>query len=89
MIDDISLDKYTFVRDAYLQRRRSLVFDGDAPETPAAPEEAASAAAGAAAGTRRRRPPRRRRRRGRDLPRRHRAAVTLSGRRLARTGVAR
>jgi len=50
VIDDISLDKYTFVRDAYLQRRRSLVFDGDAPETPAAPEDAASAAAGAAAG---------------------------------------
>jgi len=50
VIDDISLDKYTFVRDAYLQRRRSLVFDGDVPETPAAPEEAASAAAGAAAG---------------------------------------
>ncbi|MEO5844060.1 MAG: VacJ family lipoprotein [Caldimonas sp.] len=50
VIDDISLDKYTFVRDAYLQRRRSLVFDGDAPETPAAPEAAASAAAGAAAG---------------------------------------
>ena len=34
MIDAISLDKYTFVRDAYLQRRRSLVFDGDAPEVP-------------------------------------------------------
>lgn len=50
VIDDISLDKYTFVRDAYLQRRRSLVFDGDVPETPAAPDEAASAAAGAAAG---------------------------------------
>ena len=50
VIDDISLDKYTFVRDAYLQRRRSLVFDGDVPETPSAPEDAASAAAGAAAG---------------------------------------
>ena len=50
VIDDIALDKYTFVRDAYLQRRRSLVFDGDVPETPAAPEDAASSAAGAAAG---------------------------------------
>jgi phospholipid-binding lipoprotein MlaA len=50
VIDEISLDKYTFIRDAYLQRRRSLVFDGDVPETPAAPEDAASAAAGAAAG---------------------------------------
>lgn len=50
VIDDIALDKYTFVRDAYLQRRRSLVFDGDVPETPAAPEDAARDAAGAAAG---------------------------------------
>ncbi|HEY4957993.1 MAG TPA: VacJ family lipoprotein [Caldimonas sp.] len=50
VIDDISLDKYTFVRDAYLQRRRSLIFDGDEPETPAAPDEAASSAAGAAEG---------------------------------------
>ncbi len=51
VIDEIALDKYTFIRDAYLQRRRSLIFDGDVPETPAAPEEAASAAAGAAGGT--------------------------------------
>jgi phospholipid-binding lipoprotein MlaA len=50
VIDEISLDKYTFVRDAYLQRRRSLVFDGDAPETPEEPERAAPAAAGAARG---------------------------------------
>jgi phospholipid-binding lipoprotein MlaA len=33
VLDDIALDKYTFVRDAYLQRRRSLVFDGDAPQS--------------------------------------------------------
>ena len=32
MLDDIALDKYGFVRDAYLARRRSLVYDGDAPE---------------------------------------------------------
>lgn len=31
VLDDIALDKYTFVRDAYLQRRRSLVYDGDPP----------------------------------------------------------
>jgi phospholipid-binding lipoprotein MlaA len=31
MLDDMALDKYTFVRDAYLQRRRSLVRDGDEP----------------------------------------------------------
>jgi len=34
VIDEISLDKYTFIRDAYLQSRRSLVFDGDVPEQP-------------------------------------------------------
>ena len=45
VIDDISLDKYTFVRDAYLQRRRSLVFDGDVPDAPEAPDDSASAAA--------------------------------------------
>lgn len=33
VLDDIALDKYTFVRDAYLQRRRSLVFDGDVPQS--------------------------------------------------------
>ena len=48
VIDEISLDKYTFVRDAYLQRRRSLVFDGDAPDLPAAASD--GAASGAAAG---------------------------------------
>jgi phospholipid-binding lipoprotein MlaA len=34
VLDDIALDKYTFVRDAYLQRRRSLVYDGDEPQKP-------------------------------------------------------
>ncbi|HEX6706279.1 MAG TPA: VacJ family lipoprotein [Albitalea sp.] len=29
VLDDIALDKYTFIRDAYLQRRRSLVYDGE------------------------------------------------------------
>jgi phospholipid-binding lipoprotein MlaA len=33
VIDDIALDKYTFIRDAYLQRRRSMVFDGSPPES--------------------------------------------------------
>jgi phospholipid-binding lipoprotein MlaA len=54
VLDDIALDKYTFVRDAYLSRRRSLVYDGSPPESktdeddkeaapaPAAPASAAS-----------------------------------------------
>jgi phospholipid-binding lipoprotein MlaA len=34
VLDEIALDKYTFMRDAYLARRRSLVYDGDPPELP-------------------------------------------------------
>jgi phospholipid-binding lipoprotein MlaA len=51
LLDDIALDKYSFIRDAYLQRRRSLVYDGDAPATPEpvdGPEPAASAPAASA-----------------------------------------
>jgi phospholipid-binding lipoprotein MlaA len=44
VIDDIALDKYTFLRDAYLQRRRSLVYDGDAPELPDAAQPSGDAA---------------------------------------------
>ncbi len=33
VIDDIALDKYTFLRDAYLARRRSLVYDGNPPDS--------------------------------------------------------
>lgn len=33
MLDDMALDRYSFVRDAFLQRRRSLVYDGNAPES--------------------------------------------------------
>jgi phospholipid-binding lipoprotein MlaA len=32
VLDDIALDKYSFVRDAYIARRRSQVYDGDPPE---------------------------------------------------------
>jgi phospholipid-binding lipoprotein MlaA len=44
VLDDIALDKYSFLRDAYLQRRRSLVFDGNEPppDNPLDPEPAAS-----------------------------------------------
>ena len=53
LIDDIALDKYTFLRDAYLQRRRSLVYDGEEKDDdedayepdPPAPAVAASAPA--------------------------------------------
>lgn len=53
VLDDIALDKYTFVRDVYLQRRRSLVLDGDeaspAPEDPTAGDEAEAPAPAASA----------------------------------------
>jgi phospholipid-binding lipoprotein MlaA len=32
-LDEAALDKYDFVRDAYLQRRRNLVFDGKPPKS--------------------------------------------------------
>jgi phospholipid-binding lipoprotein MlaA len=34
LLDAIVLDKYTFVRDAFLQQRRSLILDGEEPATP-------------------------------------------------------
>jgi phospholipid-binding lipoprotein MlaA len=42
VLDGIALDKYTFVRDAYLQRRRSLVYDGDPPPLDDEPDEPAA-----------------------------------------------
>ena len=32
VVSEAVLDEYNFVRDAYLQRRRSLVYDGDPPD---------------------------------------------------------
>jgi phospholipid-binding lipoprotein MlaA len=31
MLEEAALDKYSFVRDAWLQRRRNLVYDGNPP----------------------------------------------------------
>jgi phospholipid-binding lipoprotein MlaA len=31
MLEEIALDKYAFEREAYLQRRRSLIYDGNPP----------------------------------------------------------
>lgn len=53
LLDDIALDKYAFVRNAYLQRRRSLIYDGNPPEEDdtdaAAPAPVSAPAASAAA----------------------------------------
>jgi len=51
LIREAALDRYTFIRDGYLQRRRSLVYDGNPPPEPevdkdeddAEPEKAPSA----------------------------------------------
>ena len=32
IIEEAALDKYSYVRDAYLQRRRSLIHDGNPPK---------------------------------------------------------
>jgi phospholipid-binding lipoprotein MlaA len=47
ILNDIALDRYVFVRDAYLARRKNLVYDGNPSEEPEAaepPETPASAA---------------------------------------------
>jgi phospholipid-binding lipoprotein MlaA len=39
VIEEGALDKYSFIRDSFLQRRRNMVFDGDPPDEES-PEEA-------------------------------------------------
>jgi phospholipid-binding lipoprotein MlaA len=39
-LDEVALDKYALVRDAYMARRRDQVYDGDPPEEPDADEPA-------------------------------------------------
>ncbi|MEY4651738.1 MAG: hypothetical protein RI884_319 [Pseudomonadota bacterium] len=34
LLEEVSLDRYTFLRDAYLQRRQAEVFDGEASKPP-------------------------------------------------------
>jgi len=46
MLNEASIDKYAFLRDAYLQRRRSLIYDGNPPDedTPDVSQEPAPSA---------------------------------------------
>ncbi|NML13443.1 MlaA family lipoprotein [Azohydromonas caseinilytica] len=39
LLEDVALDKYQFLRDAYLARRNSQVWDGNPPEEPEEPED--------------------------------------------------
>ncbi len=52
MLDELAFDRYTFMRDAYITRRRSLVYDGNPPDLPdeddADDSKSAPAPAGAA-----------------------------------------
>jgi len=41
VLDEAALDPYTFLRDAYIQQRRSLVFDGNPPREQLAEEDEA------------------------------------------------
>ena len=54
MLDELAFDRYTFMRDAYISRRRSLVYDGNPPDLPdeddADDPKTAPAPAGAASG---------------------------------------
>jgi phospholipid-binding lipoprotein MlaA len=47
LAEEAALDHYAYVRDAYLQRRRSLIYDGDPP---AEPNQEKSSDSGAGAG---------------------------------------
>jgi phospholipid-binding lipoprotein MlaA len=44
LLDVIALDKYTLLRDAYLARRRSQIYDGEPPEDEPAPAAEPAAA---------------------------------------------
>jgi len=34
LLEDAAFDKYSFLRDSYLQRRRNQVYDGNPPASP-------------------------------------------------------
>ena len=38
MLNEVALDKYTFTRQVWLQKRRSDVYDGDPPDEPELPD---------------------------------------------------
>jgi phospholipid-binding lipoprotein MlaA len=40
LLDQVALDRYAFVRNAYFQRRRNLIYDGHPPPLPPSDEEA-------------------------------------------------
>jgi len=49
LVEEVALDRYSFVRAAYLQRRRYLIYDGNPPREPEQSRESQSGAAARAA----------------------------------------
>lgn len=49
LLDDVALDRYGFLRDAYLARRRNQVYDGNPPDEPEEPDPADADSAAPAA----------------------------------------
>ena len=45
MLDELAFDRYTFLRDAYITRRRSQVYDGNPPDLPDYDDDSKSASA--------------------------------------------
>jgi phospholipid-binding lipoprotein MlaA len=39
LLDEAAIDRYTFVRESYLQRRRNQIYDGDPPPLPQSPKD--------------------------------------------------
>jgi phospholipid-binding lipoprotein MlaA len=50
ILEEAALDRYVFYRDAYLQRRRSQIYDGSPPREPREPEEPESPPPGKSSG---------------------------------------
>ena len=46
VLEEAALDRYTFIRDAHLQRRRAEIFDGDPVDIPAEPASAPAPSGG-------------------------------------------
>jgi phospholipid-binding lipoprotein MlaA len=44
LVNDVALDKYAFIRNAYLQRRQNLIYEGDPPEEDQPEDEPTDAA---------------------------------------------
>jgi phospholipid-binding lipoprotein MlaA len=50
LLEQAALDRYAFLRDAYFQRRRNLIYDGNPPPLPPPDEEPEPAPGGTAGG---------------------------------------